>query len=394
MSLLSYAKQAINPADVESVIKALTSDYLTQGPLVEKFEEQIAEFFGAKYVRVTNSATSALICACRALDIGCDSLVWTTPNSFVATANSALLCGASVDFVDIDFLTGNMSEIELGEKLKRASISNSLPDALIVVHYAGIPVDMEKVGELARTYRIKVIEDASHAIGGKYQSGDPIGSCRYSDLTVFSFHAVKNMTTGEGGCVLTNSSSLANRTAYARSHGINRQDSLALGEGVDPWFYDQVDLGYNFRMSDFAAALGLSQLSRLTHFVEVRKSLVARYRSGLDPSISLITGLEMPFVAPHIAVVQIPENLVARKRDIYDHLKANGIVLNVHYRPIYQHSFFAKNNRFEENSCPNAEAFYLRSFSLPLQVSMGLFDIDRVVDSLNTVITSFGAKGS
>lgn len=391
MSLLSYAKQEINHSDVESVIKALTSDFLTQGPLVEKFEEQLAKFFGAKYVRVTNSATSGLICACRALGIGQGSLVWTTPNSFVATANSALLCGASVDFIDIDFLTGNMSEIELEEKLKRASISNSLPDALVVVHYAGIPVNMEKVGELARTYGIRVIEDASHAVGSKYPSGDSVGSCRYSDLTVFSFHAVKNMTTGEGGCILTNSSSLAEKTAYARSHGINRKDSRASCANIDPWFYDQVDLGYNFRMSDFAAALGLSQLSQLTDFVEVRKSLVAHYKSGLDPSISLITGLEMPFVAPHIAVIQIPENTVAHKRDIYEQLKANGIVLNVHYRPIYQHSFFAANNRFEGNCCPNAEAFYRRSFTLPLRVSMKLADIERVLDSLNAVVSKFGA---
>jgi UDP-4-amino-4,6-dideoxy-N-acetyl-beta-L-altrosamine transaminase len=359
----------------------LRSDFLTQGPAVPQFEQGVATAVGAKHAVAVNSATSALHIACLALDVGPDDLVWTSPNTFVASANCARYCGADVDFVDIEPSTSNMSVQALNDKLVAAKQRGRLPKVVIPVHFAGQPCDMREIAELGQAYGFKIIEDASHAIGAKYNNGS-IGDCRYSDIAVFSFHPVKIITSGEGGMILTNNSDLADRSAMFRSHGITRDTAKFKIADQGPWYYEQLALGYNYRMIDLEAALGLSQLRRLDEFVDRRNELARRYDA-------LLEGL--PFVGPvvksdrrssfHLYVVRLP------KADREAHLKAflalreSGIGVNLHYIPVHLQPYYRELG-FGPGMFPEAEAHAQSAISLPLYADLSPDQQDEVVAAL------------
>ncbi|MEZ4483755.1 MAG: UDP-4-amino-4,6-dideoxy-N-acetyl-beta-L-altrosamine transaminase [Syntrophotaleaceae bacterium] len=304
---IPYGKQQVTEADIQAVVDVLRSDFLTQGPAVEAFEKEVAAYCGVRYAVAVNSATSALHLACLAADLGAGDILWTSPNTFVASANCGLYCGANVDFVDIDSRTLNLSPGELAGKLEQARRNDCLPKVVIPVHFAGQSCEMDKIHELAKQYGFSVIEDASHAIGGQC-NGAAVGSCRFSDMTVFSFHPVKMMTTGEGGMVLTNRQDLYQKVLRLRTHGITRDETQMVGEPHGPWYYQQLELGCNYRMTDMQAALGLSQLKRLDTFVARRNHLAARYRHAFrGTSLAcqyLPAGIDSAF---HLFVVRLPK---------------------------------------------------------------------------------------
>lgn len=366
MAMIPYGRQDISEADIAAVVKVLSSDFLTQGPVVPAFEKALATYCNAGYAAAVTSATSALHLACLALGVGSGDVVWTTPITFVASANCAVYCGATVDFVDVDPRTYNLSVERLAEKLEAASRIGKLPKVVIPVHLCGQPCDMAGIYALAQQYDFKIIEDASHALGGRYK-GEPIGNCRYSDITVFSFHPVKIITSGEGGVALTNSLELFAKMARLRSHGITRDASEMQGIADGPWYYEQIELGYNYRLTDMQAALGLSQMQRLDEFVAKRHQLAARYNDLLkDFPATTPWQHDDGYSATHLYVVRLRlEEIKAGHREVFERLRVNGIGVNLHYIPVYRHPFYASQG-FNAADYPEAEKYYSEAISLPL----------------------------
>ena len=381
--MIPYGKQDINEADIEAVVGVLRSDFLTQGPKVPLFEKCISEYCGSSYAVASNSATSSLHLACLALELGKEDWLWTSPNSFVASANCGLYCNAKVDFVDIDPLTYNLSTDKLEEKLIKAKKLGKLPKIVIPVHFAGQSCDMIKIKALSDEYGFAVIEDASHAIGGKYK-GKLIGGCQYSDITVFSFHPVKIITTAEGGIATTNSKILEQKIRLLNSHGISRDKSLMSTHSNGSWYYQQILLGLNYRMTDLQAALGISQLDRVDDFVSKRHILKERYDSLLkDFPIILPYQSKDSYSSYHLYPIKIDvskESNIARI-DVFNELRRNDIGVNVHYIPIHMQPYY-QDLGFQHGDFPNSELYYDSALSLPLFSSMTIKQQDKVVAEL------------
>lgn len=382
--MIPYGRQEISEEDIEAVVSVLRSNFLTQGSVVPSFERSVAGFCGANHAIAVNSATSALHLSCLALGVGKGDIVWTAANTFVASANCALYCGASVDFVDIDLCDLNMSIAALESKLEIARKANKLPKLVIPVHFSGFSCDMAELSRLSEKFGFRVLEDASHAIGGSYRD-KLIGSCVYSDAAVFSFHPVKIITSGEGGMVLTNSKDLYGTINLLRSHGVTRSRCDDSSD-CNPWEYWQEELGFNYRMTDIQAALGLSQLSRIHGFISRRRDLVARYDQLLaelpinKPSIAHLSNS-----AWHLYPITIdPKNTDISRSKLYEHMQNSGVGVNVHYKPVYLHPFF-KRLGFSRGLCPNAEFYYENTLSLPIFSSMTYAQQDHIVDSIKAV---------
>lgn len=384
--MIPYGRQDITQTDIDAVVEVLRSDFLTQGPAVPRFEGAVAAHCGTAYAVAVNSATSALHIACLALGLGPGDHLWTSPNTFVASANCALYCGAQVDFVDIDPLTYNMSVEALAAKLERAEKTGALPKVVVPVHFAGQSCDMQTIRALADRYGFKILEDASHAIGGRYRS-EPVGHGRYADITVFSFHPVKIITTGEGGMALTQDPELAESLRRLRTHGITRDPARMVGETEGPWYYQQIELGFNFRMTDIQAALGYSQLQRLEAFVARRHALADRY-DALLADLPVMTPWRDPnaWSAFHLYVIRLDERRAGQsRRAVFEALRQRGIGVNVHYIPVHTQPYYRAMG-FAEGDYPEAERYYREAISLPLY--SGLTDRDQqvVVEALQWVI--------
>ncbi len=367
MNYIPYGKQEINADDIEAVIAALGMPFITQGPTVTEFENLLAQKVCVDFGVATNSATSALHIACKALEVGPGDLVWTSAISFVASANCARYCGAEVDFVDIDPISFNMSTQDLEKKLFKAREEGRLPKVVIPVHLTGQVCDMEEIQRLSTEYGFKVIEDASHAIGATYQN-EMVGNCRFSDITVFSFHPVKIITTGEGGMAMTNSQDLAARMARLRSHGITRDPSEMSKTPDGPWYYEQIELGNNYRMTDIQAALGISQLSRLDDFVSRRQKIAKRYEDLFEgTNVLLPVQDQKQLSAFHLFVIRIPSSQNAPDRkQVFERLRSNGVLVNLHYLPIYRHPYYERTGLYSPEDFPNAEKYYSEAISLPM----------------------------
>ncbi|MBK8754237.1 MAG: UDP-4-amino-4,6-dideoxy-N-acetyl-beta-L-altrosamine transaminase [Candidatus Competibacteraceae bacterium] len=383
--MIPYGRQNIDEADIAAVVATLRSDFLTQGPAVEQFESAVAMRCNARFAVAVNSATSALWLAYRALGLGPGDRLWTSPNTFVATANAALHLGAEVDFVDIDPDTYNLCPKRLAEKLAVAEAAGRLPKIVTPVHFAGQPCDLPAIAELAVRYGFRVVEDASHAIGASYQ-GEPVGSCRWSDLTVFSFHPVKIMTTGEGGMVLGRDPALATRLVELRSHGVTRDPQRMQRECEGGWYYEQIDLGWNFRLTDIQAALGTSQLNRLDAFLAQRQELADRYdrelaglplmRPGRDPAADS---------AWHLYVVRLAGDGTIR-RQVFNALRQQGIGVNVHYIPVHIQPYYQAMG-FTVGAYPEAERYYQQAISLPLFAGLTLEQQNQVIERLQEALS-------
>lgn len=382
--MIPYGKQTISEEDIEAVVEVLRSDFLTQGPCVPEFERVVASYCGASYAVAVNSATSALHIACLALGVGAGDLVWTTPITFVASANCALYCGAEVDFVDIDPSTYNICVSRLAEKLEIARNIGRLPKVVIPVHLSGQSCDMEAIHALSVQYGFRIIEDASHAIGASYQ-GSKVGNCRYSDITVFSFHPVKIITTGEGGMAVTNDSGLVKRMARLRSHGITRYPSEMSRPPDGSWYYEQIELGFNYRMTDIQAALGLSQMSRLDQFVVQRHAIAKRYDELLgDTEVTRPFQQSDTVSALHLYIVRLPVGRVkASHREVFERMRAEGIGVNLHYIPIYRQPYFQRMG-FNPEHYPQAERYYEEAITLPIFPGLTPEQQDQVVLRLLT----------
>lgn len=361
--MIPYGKQDISQADIDAVVAVLASDYLTQGPKVPEFEQAIARKVGAKFAVAVNSATSALHIACLALGVKPGDLVWTSPITFVASANCALYCGADVDFVDVEPTTGNLCPKAFKAKLERAAQLGRLPKVVIPVHLAGHSCDMQAISELAKQYRVSVIEDASHAIGGQYH-GAPIGACKYSDITVFSFHPVKIITTAEGGVATTQDPRLAEKLMLLRSHGITKNAAQLINADEGDWYYEQHALGFNYRMTDLQAALGVSQVPRLDEFVCQRNALAGLYRSQLaDFPLEIVEPLEQSLSARHLFIIRLMQP--NKRRAVFDAMRSQGIQVHVHYFPVHLQPYYQKLG-FSQGQFPHAEYFYQSILTLPL----------------------------
>jgi len=383
--MIPYGRQEITEADIEAVVDVLRSDLITQGPKVPDFERAVAQKAGAKHAVATNSATSALHLACRALGVGPSDQVWTSPITFVASANCALYCGAQVDFVDIDPHTYNMSVSALEAKLDAAERTGTLPKVVIPVHMCGQSCEMETIGQLARRYGFFILEDASHAIGGYYQQ-EPVGCCRYSDITVFSFHPVKIITTAEGGMAVTNAPDFAQQMELLRSHGITRNPAQMTQEPDGPWYYQQVDLGYNYRMTEMQAALGLSQLQRLDDYVARRNELAERYDSELV-HLPVTTPWQHPdcYSGRHLYVIRLQLEQIGRsRRAIFDYLREQDIGVNIHYIPVHTQPWYRAMG-FRLGDYPEAERYYAEAISLPMFPTMTGEEQDQVVAALKEI---------
>lgn len=382
---IPYGRQDISEEDIAEVVAVLRSDWLTQGPSIDRFEKAMADYCGAGHAVTVCNATAALHIACLALGFGPGDLLWTSPNTFVASSNCGLYCGGDVDFVDIDPHTGNMSVEALRLKLEKAKQAGRLPKIIIPVHFAGLSCDMRAIAALAKPLGIAIIEDASHAVGGKYR-GRPVGSCEYSDITVLSFHPVKIITTGEGGMALTNDSTVHARLSRLRSHGITRDPAAMTGASEGGWYYQQIELGFNYRITDIQAALGASQLKRLDEFVAARNRLADRYDallSGLP--LELPPRSEGTLSAFHLYVVLVEESSGLGRAKTFDALRAAGIMVNVHYIPVPAQPHYRKLG-FRSGDFPMAEKRYLRSISLPMYSSLTEADQDAVVGALKRIL--------
>lgn len=384
--MIPYGRQDITQADVDAVVDVLRSDFLTQGPQVPAFEQAVANHVGAKHALAVNSATSALHIACLALGLQQGDWLWTTPITFVASSNCGLYCGAQIDFVDIDPQTYNLCPTALQAKLEKAEGEGKLPKILVAVHLCGQPCDMQAIHELAQRYGFKVIEDASHAIGGKYKN-EFIGSCRYSDITVFSFHPVKIITTAEGGMALTNDSKLAEKMDLLRSHGITRKPELMTHESDGPWYYQQIDLGFNYRMTELQAALGVSQMQRLDEVVARRHELAEHYNQ-------LLAGLPLtlPWQHPdsysgmHLYVIRLQLDKISKShRQVFTELRDQGVGVNLHYIPVYTQPYY-RNLVCSEKQFPQAERYYREAISIPMFSALTLKEQRRVCSMLRSIL--------
>jgi UDP-4-amino-4,6-dideoxy-N-acetyl-beta-L-altrosamine transaminase len=384
--MIPYGKQDISAEDIAAVSEVLRSDFLTQGPVVPRFEEAVAEAAKAKYGVAVNSATSALHIACLALGVGPGDRVWTSPVTFVASANCALYCGADISFVDIDPDTYNLCPKALEQKLILAKHEGTLPKVIIPVHLAGQSCDMKAIAALAKQYDVRVIEDASHAIGAEY-AGEAVGSCRFSDIAVFSFHPVKIVTTGEGGVAVTNDAQLAERMQRLRSHGITRDPELMSKAPDGAWYYQQIELGFNYRMTEMQAALGLSQMQRLSSFVERRRELAQKYNellSGLP--VTLPQQLADTVSSWHLYIVRFDLSKIGKTQaQIFDECRAAGIGVNLHYIPVHIQPYYSDLG-FRQGDYPVAEAYYANAISIPLFHSMTDAQQDEVVRVLKEIV--------
>lgn len=380
--MIRYGQQDITQADIDAVVAVLKSVNLTQGPNITHFEQSVMTHTGAKHALAVNSATSALHIACLALDLGPGDRLWTTTNTFVASANCALYCGAEVDFVDIDPRTYNLCPNKLEEKLIQAEKSGKLPKVVVPVHLTGQPCDMAAIHALGQKFGFKIIEDASHAIGGRYKGG-PIGNCRYSDITVFSFHPVKIITTAEGGMALTNSEELATRLGLLRSHGITRDPALMTQAMDGPWYYQQVALGYNYRMTDIQAALGVSQMTRLDQYVTRRHEIAERYNQLLaDLPLTLPWQHPDGYSAYHLYVIRLQLDKIKRSHlQVFEALRSKDIMVNLHYIPVHTQPYYQEMG-FKSGDYPEAECYYREAISIPMHPTLTDDEQQTVVDSL------------
>lgn len=382
--MIPYGRQEITQQDVDAVIAVLRSDFLTQGPQVPRFEEKLASYCGAAHAVAVNSATSALHIACLALNLGEGDWLWTTPNTFVASANCALYCGAQVDFVDIDPHTWNMCPKALERKLAVAEKSDRLPKVLVPVHLCGTSCDMQAIHALSQRYGFKIIEDASHAIGARYHH-EPVGNCRYSDIAVFSFHPVKIVTTAEGGVALTNNADLAEKMTLLRSHGITRDPMLMSKASDGPWYYEQVGLGFNYRMTDLHAALGVSQMNRLDEYV-ARRHEIANCFDELLAGLPLRSQVRADYSALHLYVIRLNINEMKKsRREVFVALRERGVGVNLHYIPVHTQPFYRAMG-FSEGDFPEAEHYYREALSLPMFPSLAEKDLLKVARTLKEAI--------
>ncbi|MDO9461213.1 MAG: UDP-4-amino-4,6-dideoxy-N-acetyl-beta-L-altrosamine transaminase [Alphaproteobacteria bacterium] len=388
MQTIPYGRQDISQADVDAVVEVLRSDFLTQGPAVPRFEAAVASHCGVSHALAVNSATSALHMACLSLGLGPGDWLWTSPVTFVASANCGLYCGAQVDFVDIDPRAYNICPGALADKLEQAERAGCLPKVLVAVHLCGQPCDMRAIKLLSQRYGFKIIEDASHAIGGKYL-GVPIGSCQYSDITVFSFHPVKIITTAEGGMAVTNSAELAAKMSLLRSHGITRDPEQMTHESDGPWYYQQIDLGFNYRMTELQAALGVSQMERLSAYVARRHELADRYDE-------LLAGL--PVTTPwqhadgysglHLYVIRLQLDKINRShRQVFESLRNAGIGVNLHYIPVHTQPYFQRMG-FKPADFPRSMGYYREAISLPMFQALTDAQQDRVISALGKALVA------
>ncbi|MFL6734560.1 MAG: UDP-4-amino-4,6-dideoxy-N-acetyl-beta-L-altrosamine transaminase [Sphingomicrobium sp.] len=384
--MIPYGRQSISEADIEAVVEVLRSDFLTQGPAVPRFEKAAASYCGADFGVATNSATSALHLACLALGVGPGDSVWTSPLTFVASANAALYCGADIDFVDIDERTYNMCPLKLEEKLGHAAEAGTLPKVIIPVHLAGQSCDMAAIHAAASRYDVRIIEDASHAIGGTYRS-EPIGNCKFSDIAIFSFHPVKIVTTGEGGMAMTNSRELADLMRMDRTHGITRDPARLCHHDAGPWYYEQQRLGFNYRMTDICAALGLSQLNRIDEFLVRRRAIAAAYDATFA-NLPIVRPWQDPNAASawHLYIIRIDPRQGARShREIFDALRTAGIGVNLHYVPVYRQPYYRELG-FGQGYCPKAEAYYAEAISLPIYPALSDEEQREVVAAVTAAV--------
>jgi len=390
--MIPYGRQDIRDEDVEAVVDVLRSEYLTQGPVPQRFEEALSAFVGSAHAVSVNSATSALHVACLSLGLGPGDILWTVPNTFVASANCGRYCGAAVDFVDIDPHTWNLSVSSLRDKLNAARASNRLPKILVAVHFAGQPTDQEEIWKLAQEFGFRIIEDASHAIGAQ-RHGERVGNCRWSDISIFSFHPVKIVTSGEGGVATTNDAKLAASMRLLRSHGITRDSSLLhkpalfIGDSAPGWYYEQQGLGFNYRMTDIQAALGLSQLARVDEYVTRRNELARHYQSALAH-----LPIELPTIRPentsafHLYVVRFFGKMAGAKRqEVYDAMKGESIGVNVHYSPVHLQPYYRQLG-FGEGHCPEAERYGQTALTIPLFPTMTTTDQEHVITTLTKAV--------
>ena len=384
--MIPYGRQDITQDDIDAVVNVLNSEFLTQGQVVPAFERCLASYCGAMHAVAVNSATSALHIACLALGVGRGDIVWTSPITFVASANCAIYCGAEIDFVDIDPHTYNLSVQCLTEKLAVARTIGRLPKVVIPVHLCGQSSDMAGIRALSQQYGFMIIEDASHAIGGKYK-GEPIGSCRYSDITIFSFHPVKIITTAEGGMALTNNAALAERMDLLRSHGITREPAKMTHASDGPWYYQQIDLGFNYRMTELQAALGVSQMARLDQYVSRRHQLMCRYDELLaNLPVTIPWQHQDSYSGLHLYIIRLQLDKIAQShRQVFESLREQGIGVNLHYIPVYSQPYYERMG-FKPDDFPQAQAYYREAISLPIFQTLTDTQQDQVVTALGNTL--------
>ena len=384
--MIPYASQSISEQDIDAVVQVLRSDLITQGPLVAQFEQAIADYCSAQYVTAVSNGTIALHLACLALGVSTEDRVWTSPNTFVASANCALYCGATIDFVDIDADSYNISIDALKIKLQIAEKSGQLPKVLIVVHFSGQSCEMKAIKKLSDQYGFTIIEDAAHALGGEYLD-HKVGSCYYSDITIFSLHPAKMITTGEGGVVLTNKPDIAEKIKLLHSHGITKDPQLMSKESEGLWYYQQLELGYNARLTDFQAALGLSQLQRLDSFVNQRRNLAKHYNSKLI-SLPLTTPWQHPDSRSswHLYVISLKLDQITKSRkQVFEQLRQAGIGVHVHYIPVHTQPYFQQLG-FKKGDFPESEKYYQQAITLPLYVDLTEVQVDYITQKLSEIL--------